>query len=198
MSTLLATPATQPPSADATFDPARLRLSQNFHESLGVKKVITTVPVRKPGRQDFIRVHPEPSHRIETAVLNLKEEREVYLVAAELWPALASEVTPMVLVTAINRQKVTFLWPIRLPGPDGRIDEWNASALHAAQMAQTKWVRVMANMNLGAYDVFEASGELPEPEWPELSFEELLRTAFKGRFIDTLDHPVVQRLGGQA
>ena len=37
------------------FDPSRLRLSQNFVESVGVKKALLTVPVRKPGRQDFVR-----------------------------------------------------------------------------------------------------------------------------------------------
>jgi hypothetical protein len=184
--------------ASAGFDLAGLRLSQNFHETLGVKKAVVTVPVRKPGRQDFIRVHPDPAFRLETAILNLKEEREAYLVSRELWPALANEITPMVLVTVVNRQKVVSLWPIRLPGADGRLDDWNTSALDAAQMAQNGWVRIMANMSLGAYDVFEATGDIPEPEWPELSFEELLRIAFKGRFIDSLDHPVVQRLGGQA
>jgi hypothetical protein len=184
--------------ASAGFDLAGLRLSQNFHETLGVKKAVVTVPVRKPGRQDFIRVHPDPAFRLETAILNLKEEREAYLVSRELWPALANEITPMVLVTVVNRQKVVSLWPIRLPGADGRLDDWNTSALDAAQMAQSRWVRVMANMSLGAYDVFEATGDIPEPEWLELSFEELLRIAFKGRFIDSLDHPVVQRLGGQA
>jgi hypothetical protein len=187
-----------PVPATSPFDPSRFRLSQNFHESLGVKKALITVPVRKPARQDFIRVHPDASYRLETAVLNLKEEREIYLVEPALWSELASEITPMALLTVVNRQKVTSLWPIRLPGPDGRTDEWNASAAQAALLAQTRWVRIMANMNLGAYEVFEATGELPEPEWPEIGFEELLRIAFRGRFIDTLEHPVVQRLGGQA
>ena len=183
---------------ETLFDPASLRLSQNFHESLGVKKALITVPVRKPGKQDFIRVHPDPAYRLETAVLNLKEERELYLVAPELWSELSAEITPMVLVTAINRQNVTFLWPIRLPGSDGRIDEWNGSALEGARMAETRWVRVMANMNLGAYEVFEATGSIPEPEWPETEFRALLNIAFKGRFITSIDHPVVQRLRGQA
>ena len=40
------------------FDLSRLRLSQNFSEKVGVRKALLTVPVRKPGRQDFIRVHP--------------------------------------------------------------------------------------------------------------------------------------------
>jgi hypothetical protein len=104
----------------------------------------------------------------------------------------------MVLVTAINRQNVTFLWPIRLPGSDGRIDEWNGSALEGARLAETRWVRVIANMNLGAYEVFEATGSIPEPEWPEPEFHALLSIAFKGRFITSTDHPVVQRLRGQA
>jgi hypothetical protein len=36
----------------------QLKLDQNFSEAIGVKKQITTIPIRKPGRQDFIRVHP--------------------------------------------------------------------------------------------------------------------------------------------
>ena len=173
-------------------DPATLRLSQNFHETLGVKKSVVTVPVRRPARKEFIRVHADPALRLDTAILNLKEQREIYLAA------LASEITPMVLVTVVNRQKMGSLWPIRLPGADGRLDAWNTSALQAAEMPQARWVRVMANMTLGAYDVFEATGDIPEPEWPELSFEERLRIGFKGHFIDSLDHSVVQRLGGHA
>jgi hypothetical protein len=55
---------------------------------------------------------------------------------------------------------------------------------------------VAANMSLGAYDVFEAMGELPEPEWPDISFNELITIAFKGRIIDSPDHPVLKRLKG--
>jgi hypothetical protein len=41
-----------------------LKLDQNFSESIGVKKQISTIPIRKPGRQDFIRVHPDESYRL--------------------------------------------------------------------------------------------------------------------------------------
>jgi hypothetical protein len=53
-------------------------------------------------------------------------------------------------------------------------------------------------MALGAYDVFEATAEWPEPDWPNVPFNELLRVAFKGKVIDTLDHPVLKRLRGEA
>ena len=41
------------------FDPAALRLDQIFTDGTAVKKLLTTIPVRKPSRQDFVRVHPD-------------------------------------------------------------------------------------------------------------------------------------------
>ena len=179
------------------FDPSNLRLSQNFAESIGVKKLVTTIPVRKPGKQDFVRVHSDPDFRMETAILELKEERESYLVASNLRAELEGEFTPKILFTAINRQKVLFLWSIRLPAEDGRHDQWNASALEAASMAQKDWIRISSNMDLGAYDIFQSKGVLAEPEWPDIDFTKILEIAFKDRYIDDIDHPVLRRLRGE-
>ncbi len=179
------------------FDPASLRLSQNFMGASGVKRLTTTIPVKKPNKQDFVRVHTDPAFRLETMVLELKEERETYLVSQNLWQELIGELVPKVLFTAINRQKVLFLWPVRMPNDDGRHDEWNASALDAAKLAQKDWVKVSSNMSLGAYEVSQASGLLSEPEWPDIDFMKILEVAFKGRFITDLNHPALQRLRGE-
>src|SRR4051812_11570689 len=80
------------PSPDP-FDPARLRMDQDFGAKVGVKKLLTTVPVRKPGREAFVRTHPDPAYRLLTGVVELKEEREIYLVAPVLWDDLATEST---------------------------------------------------------------------------------------------------------
>ena len=50
-------------------------------------------------------------------------------------------------------------------------------------------------MSLGAYEVVEASTK-SEPEWPDVTFNELLRIAFRDRLVDRLDHPVIKRLRG--
>ena len=68
------------------FDPARLRLSPDFGASLGVKKALLTVPVRKPDRQWFVRVHPDEDYRIPVAILELKDNREMYIVDLSLAP----------------------------------------------------------------------------------------------------------------
>lgn len=187
-------------AAPDPFDPKRLRLSQDFAADLGVKRALLTVPVRKPAKEWWVRVHPGEQYRLQTAVLELKEDRETYLVAQELWGELSTEPTfsPRALFTAINRQGVLFVWPVRLPGPDGRIDEWSRSALEATGLAMKGWVRVAANMSLGAYEVWEAEAPLPEPQWPDTTFSDLLRTAFKNYFINGLDHAVLKRLRGRS
>ncbi len=180
------------------FDPRSLRLGQDFAASLGVRKALLTIPRRKPDRQWFFRVHPSPDYRIETALLVLKEDREVYLVDRALWSALPNEVTPSVLFTAMNRQGVLFVLPVTLPGADGKWNAWHKSLFDAAELAQVGWVRAAPNMSLGAYDVYEASGDLPAPNWPELPFSKVLETAFKDAFIHDEGHPVLRRLRGEA
>ena len=100
-------------------------------------------------------------------------------------------------MTTINRQGVVFLWPLKLPDDTGRSNRWHDSAMDAAERAAKSWIRLQADMSLGAYQLFEAQGDLPDPEWPEESFRDLLAIAFKDRYIDTLDHPVLQRLRGE-
>ena len=197
-SDLLETPAPASETADL-FDPSHLRLSQDFAQSLGVKKNLLMVPVRKPAREWWVRVHPDKSYSLKVGVIELKEDRETYLVDPCLHDQLAAEGTfgARHIVTAINRQKVVFLWLLRLTGPDGRTNPWNESALEAAEMAQREWVRVASNMNLGAYEVFTSKVDLPDPEWPEQKLGKLLEIAFKDHFIQSLDHAVLKRLRGE-
>jgi hypothetical protein len=180
------------------FDLANLRLTQDFVESAGVKKLLTTVPVGRPSPQDFIRVHPGTDYRMELAVIEFKDDRETFLLPLPIAKQLPGEFAMVSLFTAINRQGVTRLWPVRLPMSDGRINEWHRSAAEAAELAMRRWVRVKANMSLGAYEMFEAASTIPEPKWPELSFQELIRIGFRDRVVNSLDHPVIKRLRGLA
>jgi len=180
------------------YDLTKLRLDQSFVERAGVRKLLTTVPVRKPNPQDFVRVHPDPEYRAVLAIIELKDDREIYLVPPPIARELPGEFAMATIHAAINRQGVVFLWPVRLPAPDGRILEWHRSAAEAAELAMRCWIRVKANTSLGAYEIFEAASTIPDPQWPDLPFQELLRIGFRDRLVDRLDHAVVKRLRGLA
>ena len=178
------------------FDLTALRLDQSFVKTAGVKKVLLTVPVRKPLPQDWVRVHSSPQYRETLAVIELKDDREMFLLTPEIARNMPGEFLMVSLFTAINRQGVVHLWPVKLPASDGRVLEWHRSAAEAAELAMERWVRVKADMSLGAYQVYEAAGTIPDPEWPALSFQELIRVAFKERLVASLDHPLIGRLRG--
>jgi hypothetical protein len=132
-----------------------------------------------------------------TALIDFRDERDaVYLIAPNVARDMPGEFTMSMLYTTITRQGVVVLWPVRLPLPDGRHNEWHRSAAEAAELAMKRWIRVKANQALGAYEMFEAAGTIPEPEWPEQSFADLLRIAFADRLVNSLDHPVIRRLRG--
>jgi hypothetical protein len=187
----------QQASTPDPFNPTNLRLSQSFVENAGVKKLSTTIPVRRPTAQDFVRVHPDPAYRENFPIIELKDEREEYIVVADLVPALVGEFVTKTLFTAINRHGTVFFWPVRLPSPDGKNLDWWRSSREAAELAMKFWIRVRANMNLGAYDIFRAESMIPDPEWPQLGFWELIKIAFRDHLIDRIDHPVIKRLRGQ-
>ncbi len=189
--------APQPSSSTDLFDLDGLRLRQDFNLASEVKKALITVPCRKPGRQEFVMVHPDKDYQIETMTIELTEDREIYLVDPKLWSALPGELKPKALFTTMNREGVLSIWPVNLPVGDGKVLEWTSSQLQAAAMAKKGWIRMQANMSLGAYEVFQALGDLPPPNWPTISFQEILKIAFKNHFIDSLDHDVLKRLRGE-
>jgi hypothetical protein len=181
------------------FAPENLRLDPSTTEGAAVRKVLCTIPVKKPGRQVFFRVHPE--FREMFPIIDLKDDREEYIVVKELVPELATELVHKQLCLAITRQGTLFFLPLRLPGPDGKDMGWWKSLREHAKRAEKHWIRVYANHELGAYEVLEARDKLSEPEWPspdEYPFWDLVKIAFRDYLITSLDHPVVKRLRGLA
>ena len=83
------------------FDPASLRLDQTFTDGTAVKRLLTTIPVRKPNRQDFVRVHPDADYRLSpAAIIELKDDREVYLVTPAIAPDLVGEIAAATITAA--------------------------------------------------------------------------------------------------
>ena len=192
------------PNPFANLD--QLALPQNF-DSLATTVEYSYIPCRKPGKQSFVRVSPRPEHRRNFALLEIGagfgSDQEQFLVVPELMSALADVpgLSPRKLVLAVSRpENSPFIWALRLPNNNtGRKDSWAFSALDIAEQAEKKWLRVMPNMSMGCYVATIATADWPEPEWPPLSFSEILERAFgAGNVITDLSHPALKALRGEA
>ena len=180
--------------SDSDFDLESIRLPQHYSEQIGVKKLLTTVPVRKPNRTQFCRTHPE--YRMDVKLLKYGETDEMYVVKPEVSADVLQLAKPYRLVLVVDRLGTAFIWPLAIPDEERPMD-WHKSALEADLRAQKAWIRLAANQALGAYDIFEAAGELSEPIWPTESWNKLVEVAFKQKIIDTPEHVIIQKLQGR-
>jgi hypothetical protein len=170
-----------------------LRLPQTFGATLGVRKVLTTVPVGKPSAERFFRTHP--SETFGAYLFEDKEARDKYIVL----PDLASEVSlakPMRLHLAVDTKGNPFLIPVPLPREDGTLHPAHQSLADTVERAKQLWIRILWNPDVGGYDVFAAQGNIPDPIWPESSIDDLVKIGFRGKVIDSIEHPIIKRLRG--
>ncbi|MDO6384700.1 hypothetical protein [Uliginosibacterium sp. 31-12] len=175
-----------------------LRLSTDFHQIAAGKPVLVEVPVAKPPKHAFFQTSQNIAHSISLCTLDAAKMggSGVYAVSAEVAARIPDQVRNVELRLAVTAQGAPYLVPIPHSGADGRQNPWHLSLARAMALAKGRWIRLSANQLRGAYDVFEALGELPEPQWPTESFDELVELAFKDRVITSVDHPLIQQLLG--
>ena len=191
-----AVPAREAVSLDVFSDPSKFALPQTF--AMPIEQVLLRVAVRKPHKHSFFRVHPDPSYRHQVLLLEHGDVRDMYLVLPALHAEVSNLANPYDLYYYITRDGTPGLWPIRLPGADGRDNAWWDTARTAAERAMEQWLRLEADASAGCYRVYlPMEGVIPEPTWPSMSPSELLRLALKDRVIDKTDQIVLRKLRGE-
>jgi len=194
------------PAGGATFlgatpiDLNSLRLTQDYADAFGAKKLITNVPIAKTRKDQFIRVHRDEDRQLSVMVLEIKGrvDGSYYLLKPAVWGVLPGLERPVVLRLAVDRSGGVFLIPVPLPGPDGKRNPWGESLAQAMPAAEKNWCRISANMGTGSYDVLVATGLIEEPKWPTETFAELVGIAFRGAIIEDAEHIVIRQLLGLA
>jgi len=180
------------------FDPKLLR--EEAIADIDVEKVLLTVPVRKPRRTEFFRVHRSDDYVTDTYIFEHDDgmDKQAYLVKADVRHLVKSELKLVRLFTAITRNNDTFLWPVRLPSEgNDRLRRMSSSALLAADRAKELWVKIVWNKSLGAWEMFAAKSDLGEPHWPEKSYRDLIELAFRDNYINRPEHEVIRELVGE-
>ena len=66
----------EPPAASQPTDFSQFALSQNFGAQIKVIKRLTTVPVRKPSKTQWFRIHPE--YKLDAPLLKYGDSGDDY------------------------------------------------------------------------------------------------------------------------
>jgi hypothetical protein len=174
-----------------------LRVTQN--DPLQVERLILNVPVRKPPRDEFIRVHPSLDYRLQTTLAKDPDTGEQFLVLPKARGALADlgDFKTVDLRLYVNRRADPAFWPLPVQNPNTNPNHWTETARQGAVAAETRWVRIVPDMASRCYKLLAATGDLDDPQWPTDSLNTLLEKAFRDRLIESDDHPLVRRLLGE-
>lgn len=166
-----------------------------------VTELTSTIEVKKPNKNDFVQIDPDSSKTIPVVLAEIREQMTVQYNI--VMPSMIPEMTALgsagyyQLYAAVNREGVSFIWPVKIP-TGGASNDWLKTGMAAAEAAKKFWVRVYADMGQGRYRVMKAEGELDPPEFSNKSFNEMMEIGFNGRVIDHSDHPVCRKLRGLA
>jgi hypothetical protein len=164
---------------------------------VSTKKLLNTVPVKKPNSQIFFRVNPDPHYCLDVYLFEDKEDsNRLYLVKNDVVPLLPEEVKLYKIYLAVNTKFDPFLFPVRQQDETGNWNEWHRSQQQCVEIAKKKWIRMQPNRSIQGYDIIEAAGKLMTPKYPEKTMPELFKIAFKDAHIGTEDHPILKRLRG--
>jgi hypothetical protein len=181
---------------DDEIDIAKFAYRDNFSAADKLAGEVTFVPVRPPYRQSWVYISSDPAMRATVAILELKQQRETYLVKPEVALSLDGEVTNRLLVPYQDRDGALFLWAVKLTDARGNLDSWTTSALRIVHEYCDKWIKVKAVLSAGCYEVIVAPTEIAAPEWPSEGLKFLVNRAFKNRVINSTNDPVIKKLRG--
>ena len=163
---------------------------------IGAREILSTVSVRKPKNNEFIRVSMDPQNSLTTIVFEDKDEGETYLIAPGIRPLMIAGAAIKMLTLTVNQMGIPFIWPVPVDDEHTRKNAWNESARTAYHKAKADWVKLVGDRAAGYYRIYLAEGDLPPPRWPERTFAELLQVAFQNRMIETEDHPILKAMRG--
>lgn len=176
----------------AKFNIEDLILDQN--EACEKIELSASIPVMKKPKQDFFRVHPDPSYRISTNLIEDASTGVFYMIEKSLWSMdeVNREFKSRQLITAMTDESALFIMVAPTSGESG----YPYDHLKAVRKALEGWVRLKQNKSKTGYDILSATNLHLEPNWPEAPFLELLESAFANHYIDSLDHQILKKLRG--
>jgi hypothetical protein len=157
-------------------------------------KRLGSIEVRPPKRQEWYRSHP--TMFAEISVIRRESTGAFYLVDPALVRELEAETREAFIAAAISYDDALLLWPILKPKADGSGIQLYENALEDLSLSRQRWIRRQWSQGSKSYKVDQANTDR-EPKWPEnTNIIDWVAKGFRGRFIDSPDHPLVRQLRG--
>ena len=170
------------------------------------------VDLGKPGPDDWFRIYKLGDNNLddyEPAIISKVKDPEgnlkPYLITgSEDWKAACAErlsrVQDVHLLYGITRSKRLFIWPLPVVEDINDAIGWHLSGYEIAKAGFDRWTQIRSDKPNSRYMHIDLDDQNSVPKEkvfaePPIDYETAINRAFKGRFIDSADHPVYKNAG---
>jgi hypothetical protein len=188
------------PMTAATDTSAYVEPEENIVSIVSVGLGAISVRSRPP-KDDWFRAHPDGA--MSTGMTLLKGKMgDLFAVRRELIPIAGPEVSKALVkasVTAcVTIDGAKFLWDILHPVGNANQQHFD-NALAARDLSRSTWIRFFWDANQETHlTVTPKQTTSAEAKWPEsFTLGDWIDKAFKGKFIDSLDHKIIRKIRGE-
>jgi hypothetical protein len=189
---------TSPDAGESEFD-----LSRYAYTPTGggvVRREQLTIPEGRP-RDVFFRIDPRPEMQMPVAIFEHKPEGrlspDIYILVPDVAEQLGRRAKHALVRVCICRPSVLRLWAVKVPSAErGRPNTFTQTAWDACAILERQWGRIDLNESGTGYDVILAETAWADPEWRDEELGGLIAKAFKGRFVNSMEHEIIKELRG--
>jgi hypothetical protein len=165
------------------------------------KKVLTHIPPRKPAPGWHVRTSPDPNMSAVETLFHMKSIDDNYYYIDDKMIELLQGLNPkgvvdLSLTLAVTKLDVPFLWVNGMEDEEGKLNSWHASTRDVIEVARDTWISVRSEMQSSGYTYRPDDDQSKEPLWPDLTWAQILRLAFRNYIIRDENHPIVRSLRG--
>jgi hypothetical protein len=189
---------TPPAASDDGFD-----LTKYAYKPIGgaaIKREQLTIPEGRP-KDTYFRIDPRPHMQLAVSILEYKPEGrlspDIYILTPDVAELLGRRPKHAVIRVCVCRPNILRLWAVKVPQTDrGMPNSFTQSTWEAVETLEKQWGRLDMNESGTGYDVILPENQWAEPEWRDDSLGSLIQKAFKGRFVDDMEHDIIKTLRG--
>ena len=158
---------------------------------IGETQVVLQVKFGRPRAQEWVRCHPEPERMKYFNAVRDQKTSKLFIVNPRVLSLVGTQARLYRVRQAITTDGELYLWPAPV---EGRLES-DITHLNAQQAALSQWIRI--EWDGKAFVAVEPQGDMGEPEWPELTFQQVLEMGLAGHLINNADHVLIRRLQGR-